>query len=99
MSCLSTYSSNILNLLDSYDLYRTSIRQGIISSVNNYKDKFWKELVTKKYNDCNNCNPVVINCLQGCETITPLCTPTIEEYIEIKACINKNICISIEEIQ
>lgn len=99
MSCLPTYNSNIINILDSYDLYRTAIRQGIISSVNSYKDKFWKALITKKYNDCNSCNPVVINCVQGCETITLLCTPTIEEYIEVKACINKNICISIEEIQ
>lgn len=99
MSCTTTYNNITPNLLDAYDLYRTSIRQGIISSVNNYKDKFWKELITKKYNDCNTCNPVVINCIQGCEKVTPLCLPIIEEYIEIRDCINKNICITVEEVQ
>ncbi len=99
MSCLTTYNSNTLNLINSYNLYRTSIRQGIISSVKQYKDNFWKSLITKKYSDCNTCNATIINCITGCEIITLLCTPTIEEYIEVKTCINKNTCISIEEIQ
>ena len=98
MICPQIYSKADTSLISNYNLYRKAIKFGNGKAVDLYRDYFWQKLIDKKYIQCLKQCDILPTCQQGCEEITAICTPTIEEYNEVVQCFITS-CVSIEEVE
>ena len=93
--CLDIETNN--SVVDSYMKYKRAIKTGLADTAKTFKFEFIDKLFLKLKVNCSSCG-TINSCTAGCYKVIQKCSPTIEEYNEIKNC-QLGSCIKISEIK